>query len=119
MSKKIKHIIKHTPETIAFNGYTSPNPPEGKYKSSSYLEHRIEKRENSIVFRAYIEKTYDTNSSKDMKELEAILENQKSPLPKVITEYEKACWSNAKNNDRKNGKPNIYNYTDMYQVKEL
>lgn len=119
MSKKDKHIIKHTKETIAFNGYRALTTSDKNNKTLEYLEHRIEKRENSIVFRAYIEKSYDINSPKDMKELETILEKQKSPLPKVITKYEKECWKDAKDNDRKNGKPNIYNYTDMYQVKEL
>lgn len=116
--KKTKKYLKNTKETIAFNGYSAEGESYRNSKPSWYLEHRIEQRENAITFRTYIEKTYDTTSPKDIKELEEILEKQKSPLPKVLTDLEKEQWKFAKDSNPYNPKPHIYSYTDMFQIKE-
>ena len=71
--KKSKSILKPQKNTIAYtNNYTFCSISDKKIDENiyhEYVEHYIEKKENSITFRAYIEKTYDLNSKKDRTQL--------------------------------------------------
>ena len=119
--KKFKTVLKPQKNTIEYNNnyivFSAPYKRVDDNPYKEYVEHYIEKKENSITFRAYIEKTYDLTSKTDRKQLENILNNQKSPLPKIITNYEAEIRKNNKETTREGGQPSkIYDLDDMYKI---
>lgn len=119
--KKIKTVLKPQKNTIAYtNNYIVFSVPDKRVDGNEYgeyVEHYIEKKENSITFRAYIEKTYNLTSKKDREQLEKVLLNQKSPLPKIITNYEAMERKEATETIWKGGTPaNIYKLDNMHEI---
>lgn len=64
-------------------------------------DHMIEETEDSYIFKAYLEKTISKKTASGKKELEKIINDQKTPLTKLITNYEK--------NQKKDDKDKLHN----------
>ena len=108
---------KNTIERATCYQYASPKIHIDGNKYSKYFEHHIEKKENSITFRTYIERTYNLTLKDDVNALEKVFIKQKSPLPQILTEYEAEHRKAAKETILENGLPtDLYSFDDMYEV---
>ncbi|MGN0506418.1 MAG: hypothetical protein ACI4FZ_07645 [Lachnospiraceae bacterium] len=115
MKKQKSYITKNSDTTRIKNEQfiTAKNAktPDGYYISSLY-ESSIEKTEDTVIFKAYLEKTIDLKTKSGQKELKQILSSQKSPLPKLITDTEKEYRRNYEETILNGGTPNkLYTIT--------
>ncbi len=93
MSKKNTYL-KNNKNAIELSNFQKSKTTKCKAKSTGYYYKNIyesitEQEGNLITIKAYVEKTIDISTETGKKEYAKIQEQQKSPLPNIIKQYEK------------------------------